>query len=78
VAETHKRTLAKSIIYRIGTFIITLAICKIITGDWLKSLEIAIPVMIVKTIWYWVHERFWKNIHWGYLKNEIKNKGLGL
>ncbi len=74
MSETHKRTLAKSVIYRIGTFVITFGICEIILGNWVESLEIAIPIMVVKTIWYWVHERVWKNVHWGYLKSEIKNK----
>ena len=76
MAETHKRTIAKSIIYRIGTFIITFGICGMITGDWMESLEIATPIMIVKTGWYWIHERVWKNIHWGYLKDEIRNSGV--
>ena len=74
MAETRARTIAKSIVYRLGTFVITLVVCEVITGDWIESLEIAIPIMIFKTIWYWIHERWWKNIHWGYLKDEIKDK----
>ena len=74
MAETHKRTLVKSIVYRIGTFVITFGICEIITGNWKESLEIAIPIMIVKTVWYWVHERGWRRIHWGYIKDKIKDK----
>jgi len=74
MAETHTRTIAKSIIYRLGAFIITLIVCKLFTGDWWESIEIAAIVMFFKSIWYFFHERFWKNIHWGYIKNEIKDK----
>ncbi len=74
MTEIKKRSFLKGVSYRIGAMIITLIVCRIFTGDWWESLEIAGVIMALKSIWYYYHERYWKRIRWGYeIKRKIKN-----
>jgi adenylylsulfate kinase len=70
--ETHKRTLAKSITWRVAATIITFVIVIIFTGrmDWAISLSIL--DMILKFIGYYVHERAWDRVDWGILSAKPK------
>lgn len=56
MAETHKRTLARAISYRIIATLIT----ALITG-----IEKAIFIHILLTLIHYVMERFWLKIKWG-------------
>jgi adenylylsulfate kinase len=66
--ETHKRTLAKSITWRVVATIITFVIVFVYTGriDWAISLSIF--DLILKFIGYYAHERVWDRTNWGLLK----------
>ena len=66
--ESHKRTLVKSITWRVAATIITFAIVILYTGrlDWAVSLSIF--DMILKFIGYYIHERIWDRTGWGTIK----------
>jgi len=66
--ESHKRTLVKSITWRVAATIITFAIVILYTGrlDWAISLSIF--DMILKFIGYYIHERAWDRTGWGTIK----------
>lgn len=54
--ETHKRSIIKSITWRV--------IATLIAAYWV-GFEVAILMNIVQTIAYYIHERIWVNINWG-------------
>ncbi len=54
--ETHKRTLARAISYRI----VATAITALVTG-----LSTAIAIHVVLTIAHYIMERLWLKIEWG-------------
>jgi len=58
--ETHKRTLARAISYRLVALIAT----ALITG-----IKEAIFIHIILTVIYYICERTWLNISWGLLPN---------
>lgn len=66
--ETHKRTLAKSITWRIIATIITFVIVIVITGrmDW--AIELSFFDMVLKFTGYYAHERAWDRLGWGIIK----------
>ena len=61
MTETHKRTLARTLSYRIGA----LAITAMWTG-----LGEAVAIHIVLAVWQYVLERAWLKIKWG--KNNVE------
>ena len=69
--ETHKRTLVKSITWRVAATIITFVIVILYTGrlDWAVSLSIF--DMILKFIGYYTHERIWDHSDWGMIKPNV-------
>jgi len=70
--ETHKRTLVKTVGYRVGAIVITFLVCEAVTGAWLTSLEITAGVAVTKTLFYWLYERCWTKTRWGLLDGLIK------
>lgn len=63
--EKHKRTIAKTISWRIFASIITVLLVFIFTGNWGISLGIGGVEVITKLIIYYCHERIWNYINWG-------------
>lgn len=63
--ETHKRSILKTIVYRITVSIILAIISWHFTGDLTKTSAITIIYNIVVIIFYYIHERIWIKIKWG-------------
>ncbi|KXB02350.1 hypothetical protein AKJ44_00740 [candidate division MSBL1 archaeon SCGC-AAA261F17] len=57
--ETKKRSIAKSISYRIGCIIITLAVVYLISKDIKLAGIITVVHQIIVTMFYYLHERVW-------------------
>jgi uncharacterized membrane protein len=63
--ESHKRTLFKTLSYRLfGTFA-TAAVAWIVTGRAALGLTIGIADSLVKMVVYYLHERAWARISIG-------------
>jgi adenylylsulfate kinase len=73
--ETHKRTMAKSITWRIAATVITFVIVIIFTGrmDWAVSLSVL--DLVLKFIGYYVHERVWDRVDWGIIIPKMNRSG---
>ena len=56
MTETHPRTLARAIAYRIVATLVT---------AWFTGLEQAILIHVLLTIIHYVMERMWLKIDWG-------------
>ena len=83
--ETRKRSIVKSVTFRIIATIITFIIVWIFTQDVGKSLIVTIVENLVKMIAYYFHERAWIKTSWGLKKdkvsqerNELETAGYGL
>ncbi len=66
--EHSKRSLVKTITYRLLIITSTFIITFIITGELALTLGITIVANTMNTILYYVHERIWNRIHWGKTK----------
>ena len=63
--EDSKRSVVKTITYRIVIALSTMVIVFLYTGDYALTMGVTLVVSIANTIIYYLHERFWNIIHWG-------------
>ncbi len=63
--ETNKRSIFKTITWRITGSSATFIIAYIMTDNLAISGIIGIMQMICNTLLYYAHERIWNNIKWG-------------
>ncbi len=66
MAETKKRSLLKTITWRITATLTVMILVFIFTGRIDFMLSIGIFDVIFKAVLYFVHERVWNKITWGY------------
>lgn len=60
-----KRTVAKTVSWRVWMIITNTIVGWVITGDVMKGLSIGFMTFVVNTIAYIIHERMWNKIRWG-------------
>ena len=63
--ETHKRSIAKALSWRVCATIITINVAYLITGDGTLALEIGVLDTLIKLLIYYGHERAWLFIAYG-------------
>ncbi len=64
-AELHRRSIAKSVSYRIVSITVDALVAYFFTRDVALSAGIVIFVDGYSTLLYYLHERVWAHIHWG-------------
>ena len=64
--ETRKRSIAKAVSYRVICIIMLSIVTYLITGDLLQMTSIVIIFQSIQMIIYYLHERTWERIKWGY------------
>ena len=62
--DTQKRTIVKTMTWRITASLTTFIIAWILTGDLLIGASIGTIEAIAKIFLYYFHERIWTNISW--------------
>ena len=62
--ETHQRTIAKSISWRIILTISHFINGFITTGSWVTSAAIVGITTLTNSVYYWLHERGWNYVNW--------------
>ena len=65
MVETNRRSLIKTISWRITGSSATFLIAYLISGDLNVSGTIAVIQLTANTILYYIHERVWNKIKWG-------------
>jgi uncharacterized membrane protein len=65
MSETHSRTIARMISYRISAWLLTVPLTYLLTSDWEQALGGSAILHIVLTLDYYIHERIWLKIKWG-------------
>ena len=63
-AEQTKRSLLKTITWKITAPLDTFIIAWVITGDWKMGGSIAGIEVVTKMFFYYFHERIWNKINW--------------
>ena len=63
-ADQKKRTLIKTMTWRVTASLTTFLIAWILTGDLLIGVSIGSIEAIAKIFLYYYHERIWNNINW--------------
>jgi adenylylsulfate kinase len=63
--ESHKRTIAKTISWRIVATITTALLVYIFTGNFTIAIEVGALEAVLKLLFYYLHERGWSHIAWG-------------
>jgi len=67
--ETRKRSIVKSITFRIIATIITLIVVWAFTRNIVISAGVTITENLIKMIAYYIHERTWQKFTWGIVKD---------
>ena len=62
--DLKKRTIIKTLTWRITASLTTFLIAWILTGDLLIGISIGSVEAIAKIFLYYFHERIWNNISW--------------
>ena len=65
--DTNTRTLAKTVTYRLATFVLTYLITMLLTGQQTTSAGIAILSLTAGSLTFIIHERLWTRVKWGNL-----------
>ena len=64
VHETHKRSIAKAIVWRIISTIVTILVILVATEKPLLSVSIGVIDALIALGLYYCHERVWQGIKW--------------
>ena len=65
MADTKKRSWAKSATWRVLGFFILFPIVLILNGGFEDALAVTIVFNIIRFILYFFHERAWEKLKWG-------------
>ena len=63
--ETRKRSIAKSVVWRLICIIVSILTSYFLTGKWDVALAIGSIYNVITMILYYFHERTWNRIKWG-------------
>ena len=63
--ETKKRSIAKSIVWRLICIIVSILTSYILTAKWDVAVAIGSIYNVITMILYYFHERTWNRIKWG-------------
>jgi uncharacterized membrane protein len=62
--ETHLRTVAKTVIYRILSIIVTMALTLVFGGSMLQAVQFGLVSLIIGSTHFYVYDRIWQFIPW--------------
>ena len=71
--ETHIRSVIKAISWRAIATLITIAVVDAFTRKIALSLEVGAVALVLKLIFYYMHERIWGKIKWGKPKHPLED-----
>lgn len=69
--ESHARSWAKSVTWRLIGIIILGGLSYMITRNWAQTTVITSVFHIVRFVLYYYHERVWELVSWGKLKHPL-------
>ena len=63
--DSWKKSLLKTLSWRVIATLITMSVVYILTGEALLSFGIGTMDMLLKIVFYYLHERAWTRVQWG-------------
>lgn len=63
--EKKRRSIAKTITFRVSATVVTVLIVLLFTGNLTASIGVGILDFVSKLLLYYWHERIWDGVHWG-------------
>jgi uncharacterized membrane protein len=66
--ETHLRSIAKAVSYRIVGTVVTFTVALVISGNVDLAVKVGLFDTLVKVGAFYVHERLWHRVNFGKLK----------
>jgi len=66
--DQHKRTLVKTVTWRLIALLTTIIVVYIYSGDIKESLVIGLTANFLKMFFYYIHERVWNRVEFGKVK----------
>ena len=70
--ETRKRTLVRTIIWRVCAYTGTSVVIYILTNDIGKSFSFGLIDHSIKFVCQYVYERVWNKVQWGLEENKVE------
>jgi uncharacterized membrane protein len=70
--DSHKRSVAKAISWRLGGTLATMLIVFIFTRKVTVTVGVGFFDLIAKMVIYYLHERVWEKIKWGKVKHPLE------
>jgi uncharacterized membrane protein len=74
--ETHRRTIARMISYRITAWLFTILWTYMFTGDIGSATGFATLLHLLLSVDYYIHERIWLKITWGTTDKSQDHRGV--
>jgi len=68
---SKKRSLAKSLTWRVIAIVSTLLIGYAMTGSWAFALSLTLVSNVINFVLYYMHERIWLKVKWGTREDRI-------
>jgi uncharacterized membrane protein len=65
MGETRKRSIAKSIVWRIICVVVSILTSYVLTSRWDIAVAIGSVYNMITMILYYFHERIWNSVKWG-------------
>lgn len=72
--EEHRRSALKAISWRIIATCTTMFLVYVFTGQWELMATVGFFVVVLKVLFYFLHERGWNRIEFGRLLSATKGK----
>ncbi len=63
--ESQKRSVVKSLTWRVIATVTTILIAYLLTGNILIATSIGAVEVVAKLLMYYLHDRIWNNVSWG-------------
>ncbi len=63
--ESRKRSVVKSLIWRVIATTVTILLAYAWFGEWGSSISLGLAANAIKTVLYYLHERLWDRVEFG-------------
>jgi uncharacterized membrane protein len=62
---SKRRSLAKSITWRLIAIFVTFGVGFVMSGSWEFAASLSLVSNLINFVLYYIHERFWLKVDWG-------------
>jgi uncharacterized membrane protein len=62
---SKRRSLAKSITWRLIAIFVTFGVGFVMSGSWEFAASLSLVSNLINFVLYYIHERFWLKVSWG-------------